>query len=1215
MKKIILSLILMTNISLFSQSIEITNINIDNYPTIRAEVEATDAAGNQYSQFADEPIILTEDGVVKPIIFQECDSDVKKYSLIVVADISGSMELGIDGNEADEPFRRIDILQRSIKTLVQRMNPNRSEFSLHTFAGRNTVYIEFSQNRDSILTVLNREILTKSNTDFNAAFTGIETNKTEPTSIGAIPYAFENAKWKPVILFFSDGEHNKVTDFDVRTNEISALAKSQNPECIVFSAQFGGSTPGSIGTIVGDTGGTSYGSLTTEDDVERAFRDILDEVERNPTILSPCEIEWVTDCDQNLIKVDGTINGSPVSATATYNVPDIVKPSIEIDDRNPVVLNNGNSQIKLTARNSDITISGANFSELGFNFVEDISNLTLTQDVETVLNLTHTDNNLDCTPSNISFNSTACFGNDLVGSSGFLTTTDVSITGATPGIKSDLNAVCFNNNFCKDVTITNIRIENGDSGLFPFLFPGPTVVTQSTQALFDFSYFPLTPGNHSADLIITVDGVDYTAKINGSSSGLPEITANITQNAADVVCDETSELVIEITNPGSVPMSVTDITIDNLADFALKNGTVTNFQVAENNTETVSVTIVFDPQSEGTKNANVTIVNDTGNNSNLLIPITGKELDLDFQFVANSSEIDLGILCPNQLVDFTVEVENVGEANTILTLDNSQPEFTFADNNVFDFINAGSNSIIKNMSFDANGLSEGAFSFDLLLIDDCSSNQDFVTIKGIIEPATTQYDPSVYDYGSNNQIINIDSDLNTTTPITLTLINNYSKDITNIIASISGDPANVFAINVTNTDNSALAGETYQIEVEYTPKDVTNYTLNLEISAEVDGLLCLNETLISLQTDASVPTAEIQSQDVSALIDQNFQLTPSFVDNNNFFAAGITSVLVDVAVPTNLIESTDGVTSTVDGLNTLYRYEINLNNPQTLNFVALDPNDPAVNSDIIEFRFVDTNPSGRGFVNNNNINFNLLRATANIELNNQIKKPGELVTININSSDFVGVVPDFHKSISGQLKFNASLLKATGSTPNGTIEKQGEDYFRIIDFTIDLTGTGTQSAGRITTGITNTTLTLDFIALLGNAESTLIEVINPTSEVGQIDFGTINLGTFTLDPHCKDGDGNLLRLFDPFVGSSILTIEGNPATTTSLIKLNLVEDGYHKLSLVDLNGNILKNILNSELSHGKYEYNLNTNNLHNGVYLIMLKTPNEVYTEELIISN
>jgi hypothetical protein len=1210
--KLFFSIILFFSLTLVGQErLEINRIIIDNYPSIRAEVKAYDAAGVEYREFADEPITLTEDGTQIPLTLQECEQDLTKFSLIVLADVSASMRLGLNG-ESDPPdgLRRVDALQRSLVTLVTGMNFTRSEFSLITFAGRNEVSIEYAQNRDSIIGILNSGLRIASSTDFNAAFLGKDSFTKAKVTTGAIEYAKNNAKWKPVILFFSDGDHGKTDDSDVWASEIADSAAAAG--CLVFSAQYGGSTPASISTIVSDPriNGKSYPPLNTEQDIEQTFIDILREVERNPTALPPCEIEWITDCDQNEILVEGLVNGSPVSATATYAVPDNMKPTLEIDNRNPVVLNNGNTQITVTARNAKVTLSGADFSDGNFNFVEDLATLPpIQKDQSIILNVTHTDATADCTPVDISFNSTACFGNDMNASSGFLSAQNVTLTGATPGQPLSSNEDYFNNNFCSDITITNIRIENGDAQFFSVNFTNDINVPQGQTSNFEFTYTPNVPGTHTADLVITTqNNGEYRATITGTSTGLPNIATTSTQ-PADVVCNETSELEIEITNSGPVPMDVTNIIIDNTTDFRLKNPALTSFTVAENN-GSETVVIIFDPQSEGVKNAIVTIENNSDNDQNRQVNITGTELDLDF--TAQRSSIPLGKLCPTETISFAVEIDNTGEAGATLNFEDNNSEITFNDNSTQLVVQLGETGATKNLTFDPIGLPTGPFSREITIRDDCGNLQEQITVEGTIENASAQFDGTVYNYGTNSQVLAITSDLNITERITIPITNLDDRALSNIVVSKVSDPDNVFTI--VSNDPTADANGSFDVIVDYTPKDSKSYILRLSVSAEINGNLCLNQDLTPLTTGATVPNADITSSDKSALIGQQFTITPDFIDNNNFFSAGINNAIIDISVPSNLIESVDGIAPTINGDKSVYRYEFDVNNPQTINFIALNPNDENINNGLIEFEFIDTDPSGRGTINNSSINFNLIRAKAKIEIDEVTAKPGERVVFSLNSDDFDGVEPDFHRAINGRVKFNASLLYPL-SEDKGDIVQEGDKHYRYIDFSLDLTQQGNQSGKDITTSVQDANLTMEFIALLGDSESTELEVINPTSEIGEIEFETIVLGTFNLDPTCVNETGQILRFFDPFGTEPGITINGNPANGITSVDINIIEDGNHTLKIVDLNGNVVHTFIDDFMQHGFYSYQFETSGMINGNYQILLSTPTQLFNKPLIIIN
>src|SRR5690606_34576411 len=93
LSKLLLVLVLAT-LGLNAQSIEILDVITTNYPEMKAEIRAIDGNGNEFRNFgATNPpeLTLRENGQVVPIKMVQCEANVKRFSLIISLDVSGSM--------------------------------------------------------------------------------------------------------------------------------------------------------------------------------------------------------------------------------------------------------------------------------------------------------------------------------------------------------------------------------------------------------------------------------------------------------------------------------------------------------------------------------------------------------------------------------------------------------------------------------------------------------------------------------------------------------------------------------------------------------------------------------------------------------------------------------------------------------------------------------------------------------------------------------------------------------------------------------------------------------------------------------------------------------------------------------------------------------------------------------------------------------------------
>lgn len=75
-----------------------------------------------------------------------------------------------------------------------------------------------------------------------------------------------------------------------------------------------------------------------------------------------------------------------------------------------------------------------------------------------------------------------------------------------------------------------------------------------------------------------------------------------------------------------------------------------------------------------------------------------------------------------------------------------------------------------------------------------------------------------------------------------------------------------------------------------------------------------------------------------------------------------------------------------------------------------------------------------------------------------------------------------------------------------------------------------------------------------------------------------------------------------------LNITPNPVTENATLKYTLTDVSNVKISIMDINGRIINNLLNSPKAGGQYSLNINTNNLASGYYLIYAEINGKVYS-------
>lgn len=75
----------------------------------------------------------------------------------------------------------------------------------------------------------------------------------------------------------------------------------------------------------------------------------------------------------------------------------------------------------------------------------------------------------------------------------------------------------------------------------------------------------------------------------------------------------------------------------------------------------------------------------------------------------------------------------------------------------------------------------------------------------------------------------------------------------------------------------------------------------------------------------------------------------------------------------------------------------------------------------------------------------------------------------------------------------------------------------------------------------------------------------------------------------------------------------NPISNSKDVEFSLLGSGRVDIQLIDLNGNIIKNYVQGDLDAGKYTFNLDINNVDNGVYFLQMRHFDFIETQKIVI--
>ena len=317
---------------LFSQNINLYNINTDNFPLIEADFFITDTEGNQIFNVDKDDFIITENQRNKIINNVSCaaDSSIRNISTVLTLDLSSSMR-----------GAKFEWIKEASSAWISQMDSSREETAITTFDDEALLYSDFNINKESLLEILETLEL-RDGTNFKTAFL-------DPNA-GALDVA-RRAEYQPIIVFLTDGVGT--TDFNV--GEVVSLAQSMN--AVVYAISLEISLPNEIKQVTDATGGLYFEEVDNREKLVEVYNTIRKIALRT----SPCSISWFTDgC---LLGKEAEIEYAPlgISKEFSFDNPGFEPPQFEFIDSEFALFDckvPNTYRMRLRALNSNIDVTG-----------------------------------------------------------------------------------------------------------------------------------------------------------------------------------------------------------------------------------------------------------------------------------------------------------------------------------------------------------------------------------------------------------------------------------------------------------------------------------------------------------------------------------------------------------------------------------------------------------------------------------------------------------------------------------------------------------------------------------------------------------------------------------------------------------------------------------------------------------------------------------------
>lgn len=254
MKKFIIAVIVAVSISvaLKGQAYRVFNIDASRFPLMKAQIWAVDSNYNA-SQLTLKNIQISDNDELKtPIEFKAPGSSILPSSIVLVLDISGSME-GV----------RFDILKQTVANFLKNLPMELTEVALAAFSDNMYLLCDFTHDRNRLNQSLTK-ISPGGGTSFNNAFL------TE--FYGALDIS-KMGKYKRVVIFLTDGLSSANYNLIVQ----QAIRDTIQVNCLTVGLPISDE----LLFIAKETNGNYYSDLNTPNDIQTAFETIYHQIQEN----------------------------------------------------------------------------------------------------------------------------------------------------------------------------------------------------------------------------------------------------------------------------------------------------------------------------------------------------------------------------------------------------------------------------------------------------------------------------------------------------------------------------------------------------------------------------------------------------------------------------------------------------------------------------------------------------------------------------------------------------------------------------------------------------------------------------------------------------------------------------------------------------------------------------------------------------------------------
>ncbi len=1176
----LLIIFLFSQVCLLAQRLEIEEIFPATYPDITVEFRAFDNKDKEIRNYSLNELELWENEIKKAIKMIFCPPEgLSKFSLILTIDISFSMS-----EPSTVPGKtKMDIVKEAARNAIKALptDSTRWEAAITFFDYSNELIRDFTNSKWWLNKGLDTFLFNpRGGTDYNAAFL-YDVNV--PPRPGALLIA-RKAKYKPVVIFLTDGRHDGRSSpppsrVNVWVDQI--LDSAQKYDVTIYAITLGFPVPKELNDICSGTPyGKAYESVPSSDELNSLYSTILSTI---GTIgkPAPCKLVFTSDCNGGNIKL--IYKPTNVTDSANYSVPVSFLPSIEADKTTINILNKPSSsphkeKITLKAKNNfvdflapgakspfnNVTVTDWSGKTLPFKLSRD-SSVTVEVNIVPFSDSSFHSFQFDLTTS-------ACSGNTFTVNTGWIYPLDVDCgSGKVGEAKTLTQKRIFCNNWNQPLAIYSVRITDGDQNDFKLQGKTTNITVSPLSCLeFDVIFTPSEATSRESKLVFDTDRGRFESRIFGTGSGQPEILSVPNLDFKTLDCKRQSfDTTIYIHSTGALPLDISkfEITGPNASEFSFVPSNPGSVVVQPG--DSFAVKIRVNPSNKGTLNANLVITSNAKNIPSLTIPL--QAFAADNSFTLNTNSYDFGFVCPNEVVQTRLSIQNSG--NVPITLNISGNQNYSANPNQLALNPNESAEIIINFS----SSTEGTFNYTLEVTDPYCNAKKTIQLKAIVESPKIQKQP-----------------------IAIFGIVGLNKDTTIAIRNISNRNLTISSAQFTDPQLSLVspplpwtipANASIQVNIRFSPTTGGNLVAFLKMQGEP----CSFDDSLLFQSNPVASRAEIVIEDHKGLIGEIVSI-PILIRNGVMLdQSGTTKVRTTLAYDASVLKfvSTQPAVSVIQNLNEITFDNIPFNPAITtllvVNFEVLESNAGKINLELKNTSSVD------GFILFKEIagTFEIIYSSAEISVGEVTANTGEEFLLPIYLKNAKNIT-SFHKSISTELTFNFTLIEPIAPTQN------------VVTDINTFTGKLSLSNLPITPEPDGSIAKLRFRAKLGTQSATEIKISNTKTEKGVVKFNETS-GKFEVANICRSGGE---RLFNP---SATLSLKVNPNFDNSTIDIRLrpQEFGQHLIKIYNSIGMELFELAIDVNSFGEMSFSIPFEG-QNNVYFIVLKTPSASVFEKLL---